>query len=385
MKTIAAFFLLLALASCTKREKMVIIRGSLENGDGKKLLLQVYEGTHTLNADSLVLKAGGNFRFRYHTREPQFFFLLTENDEQVTLLAEPGEKIIVRGPYRGMGENYSLEGSEASMLVKELEDRLRETIHVMDSLRSAYHLLEETASNLPLKEELSARYEEAINDQRRSSIRFILGNYSSLASFIALYQETEPGELVLNHFHDLQYMKIVTDSLKKYYPRSKYVRMLETDFNNELSQMRQAQLRELVDRAPSGQPDIALPDLKGDTMVLSSLRGQYTLLGFWSTGNRKSLEENQELILFHRRYHPKGFRIYQVALDTSLAAVQRVVEYEGYPWVQVIDREAATSFNIRLFNITSLPANYLINPGGEIIEKNLFGDELRKKLSQIYD
>ncbi len=77
---------------------------------------------------------------------------------------------------------------------------------------------------------LEAEFNDVIKAQRKNNIEFILNNINSLASIKALYQRINPETYVLYDQHDLQYLKIVTDSLTRHYPNSKQVQALARDF-----------------------------------------------------------------------------------------------------------------------------------------------------------
>ena len=80
-----------------------------------------------------------------------------------------------------------------------------------------------------------------------------------MASIKALYQRINPDTYVLYDPHDLQYLKIVTDSLTHHYPNSKHVQALARDFEKEMNQMYVNKLTQLAKSMPGTKLD---PDLK---------------------------------------------------------------------------------------------------------------------------
>ena len=335
--------------------------------------------------DSVVTGRNGKFVFRFDTKQPRFLYLKINGHAPVTLLAEPGENIVFNATADRLPGEYHVTGSPGSVLVRELDQQLRKTIGTLDSLQTLYDSLEVIPAPAGRLEELEAEYAQVIKNQRQYSIRFIMQHTGSLASYMAMYQKLNPETYVLNTTFDLQYMKILSDSLGKYYPRSRYVRALKSDLETEMAQYRSEQMKRLIENMEATPFDVALPNLKGDTVPLSSLQGHYTLLNFWSTAHAESMQENRDINRFFQKYGPRGFRVYQVALDTNRTLVKRIMEYEGYSWIQVIDSEMERSRTALLLNVRDLPANFLINPRGEFIARDLYGDALRQKLSQIYD
>jgi len=131
-------------------------------------------------------------------------------------------------------------------------------------------------------------------------------------------------------------------------------------------------------------PEIALPNPQGDTVTLSSLRGKYVLLDFWASWCKPCRVENPNLVKAYKKYKEEGFEIYQVSLDKKRSAWLNAIEKDNLNWVHVSDLEFWNSSAARTYNIRSIPASFLLNKEGEIIDKNLRGDALHKKLHEIF-
>ena len=111
-----------------------------------------------------------------------------------------------------------------------LDLNLADTKRKLDSLSTLYTKTSgETGFDVkgPL---LEAQFQELIKAQRKKNIEFIINNVNSLASIKALYQRINPDTYVLYDPHDLQYLKIVTDTLTRHYPNSRQVQAMARDF-----------------------------------------------------------------------------------------------------------------------------------------------------------
>ena len=181
-------------------------------------------------------------------------------------------------------------------------------------------------------------------------------------------------------------MKLVSDSLSKYFPGSRQARALAANVEKEMNSMYMNRITALAESVEETLPDLALPSVNGDSVRLSSFRGKsYVLLSFWSARSEQSVSHNMELKEYYNRYRGNGFRVYQVNLDEDEDLWRNAVRYDELPWISVRDYNNGSSPSIALFNISSVPANYLIDPQGNIIAKDLFGRSLQIKLSQIFD
>ncbi len=81
--------------------------------------------------------------------------------------------------------------------------------------------------------------------------------------------------------------------------------------------------------------------------------------------------------------HERGLEIYQVSLDTQKALWVAAVQDQKLPWVSVGDMLGTKSPAAVNYNITRLPANFLIGRDGTIAGRNLFGKELAGEVNKL--
>jgi thiol-disulfide isomerase/thioredoxin len=216
------------------------------------------------------------------------------------------------------------------------------------------------------------------------NIKFILENLKSFASIKALYQKIDENAYVLGEARDLQYMKLVSDTLSKYYPGSRQVKALKTDFEKELNQSKINRLNEVTSQIEPTRLDPTLKDINGKTVSLSSLRGRYVLLSFWSAASGDCLTENLQLKEYYKKYRAKGFEIYQINLDVNEDLWRKAVKFDELPWINVREDDTSSPKNSVLYNVKILPANYLYDKEGNIIGSNMHGKALQLKLEQLF-
>ncbi|MFR9578313.1 MAG: thioredoxin family protein, partial [Rikenellaceae bacterium] len=100
------------------------------------------------------------------------------------------------------------------------------------------------------------------------------------------------------------------------------------------------------------------------------------LVDFWSAESGSSNPNNAELKEIYKKHHSDGFEIYQVGVDTSKIAWVSSIQKQRLPWISVSDLKGAGSPTVGIYNVTQLPSNILISKEGEIIGRDIFGDEL---------
>ncbi len=176
------------------------------------------------------------------------------------------------------------------------------------------------------------------------------------------------------------YFRTVADAVSETYPDSPYLVSLRNDVAR--MEARASLLSSVQERS---YPELEAPDMYGNPVKLSSLDGNVILVDFWSAevGNSNAL--NADLKDIYRKYEDKGFRVYQVSVDTSKAAWIKAVQEQRLPWISVCDFRGEASPMLGTYNVRKLPSNFLIDRNGTIVGKDLYSTSLEKRLEELFD
>lgn len=146
---------------------------------------------------------------------------------------------------------------------------------------------------------------------------------------------------------------------------------------------------EAMTKTEEGQlyTEIALADRDGNEVALSSLvgEGKYVLLDFWASWCGPCMMEVPYLVETYAAYHEKGLEIYGVSLDRNADDWKEALEANEMTWVNVMASGEAGQQVQENYAIQSIPSNFLIGPDGKIIARNLRGDDLKAKISELLD
>jgi peroxiredoxin len=133
-------------------------------------------------------------------------------------------------------------------------------------------------------------------------------------------------------------------------------------------------------------PEFAEADTSGKIVSLSSFRGKYVLIDFWASWCGPCRHENPNVVKAFNHYKGQKFTIVGVSLDRPgakdkwLAAIHK----DGLAWTQLSDLQFWDSKTAGLYAVRGIPQNFLLDPDGKIIGKNLRGDDLEDKLAEIF-
>ncbi len=133
-------------------------------------------------------------------------------------------------------------------------------------------------------------------------------------------------------------------------------------------------------------PDFTQNDSDGRPVKLSSFRGKYVLIDFWASWCGPCRQENPNVVKAYNKFKTKNFTILGVSLDKPEGKADWLgaIKTDGLAWTQVSDLKFWSNEAALLYAVQSIPHNFLLDPTGKIIAKDLRGSDLDNKLTQIF-
>ena len=380
------FYLFVVLVSVACKNNSVRISGTIINpAVDSYIYLDELKGNGLTPVDSIKVTSDGSFRFKKEVTQPSFYLLKSNNNNFLTMLLEPGEKITLKVQKDSLNEPVSLTGSKGTELMAEYNKNLQSTIKKMTGLHNIYEQNSDKPDLPKLIESLDSLANIYLNEINTYTKKYIDDNITSLVSLVALYQQVAPSVYIMNPAKDMKYFLKVDSSMFSLYPNYEPVVSLHEQVKEIAAKVNGDSVATPASATGAVEPDISLPSPEGDTIKLSSTRGSIVLLDFWASWCTPCRKENPNLVTVYNMYHKKGFQIYQVSLDKTRDAWLKGIQDDHLDkWIHVSDVQYWNSIVVPLYKIESIPANFLLDKEGHVIASNLRGERLQTKLAELF-
>jgi thiol-disulfide isomerase/thioredoxin len=379
-------YLFFVLVSAGCKNNVVRISGTIVNPvSGAYIYLDELKSNELKPVDSVRVSSDGKFNFKREIKQPSFYLLKSTDNNFLTMLIEPGEKLMLKAQNDSLNYPISLNGSKGTELMTEYNKTLRTTINKLTGLNNIYTQNVDKPELPKVVESLDSLAQIYLGEINVYTKKYIDDNLTSLVSLVALYQQVAPSVYVMNPSKDLSYFVKVDSSMFSLYPEYEPVTSLHEQVKELVAKMKGETSAGPASASGAMAPEISLPTPEGDTIKLSSTRGSVVLLDFWASWCAPCRKENPNLLNVYNIYHKRGFQIYQVSLDkTKESWISGIQDDHLEKWIHVSDIQYWNSIVVPLYKIESIPCNYLLDKEGRIIASNLRGEKLQNKLAELF-
>lgn len=353
---------MLALASCQDKAGYTI-KGSIEGvKDGEVVYLQNFADGNLVKTDSAVVK-GGTFEFKGVPDSVTVSRYVTYMDGERQLTAM-----------------VFLENGNITLDMGKMENHVAGTL-----CNDAYQafMTQFTTMNKEMTDLFQKLHTDStLTDTQKKDLEKQLAEKDSLGTDMVL-------KSISKNIGNLVGVQLLTSYSDAFEPSKvqELIGQIPASYASDPDVITLKKRVELLAKTAVGQKftDFTMDTPEGKTVKLSDFvsANKYTLVDFWASWCGPCRAEMPNVIAAYKQFKSKGFGIVGVSLDNNAEAWKKGIKDLNITWPQMSDLKGWENAGAQLYGVRGIPATVLVDQNGVIVARNLRGDQLAAKLSEL--
>ena len=375
MKKIIYFFLTILINGCNQSQDKNTYHLEYVHQTNEPIYIFKIDNNNPVKIDSSVSKSGKH-EFDINLKGADIFLVGSQPQKSILFIGVPNKSnqfLFLEGDY----SKLKVQGDSVNII---LQDHFNYRNGIISEIQKINNLKDQ--EKIILKNNILVKYQEYLKkfinqNQQSPSIIMVLGEIQNPVEF--MNELLLIKEVIINQFENQKYLTDVNNAIENANQQKKFLAQQEDRAIQELDQRKKLGL-EIGARAP----EIALSDVNGKIIKLSSLKGNVVLIDFWASWCRPCRAENPNVVKLYNKYKNKNFTIYSISLDQDRKKWIDAINQDQLSWPNHVSELTGWKSTPGIqYGVSSIPKTFLIDKDGIIIGYDLRGSTLEKKLSEL--
>ena len=373
------FLIISSLISCDNQSKLstdeYIVNVKAEGVfNGLRAYLKTNTNPRSVKTTDTAIVSNGSFSFRGKINGVEMRTLTIDGlNGQTNIVLEPGKIQVTI--YKDSIFSSTSVGTPNNDVFDDYKKQYKKQYNVISSLRDSILKL---ANNPIILKQLKIKMK---------SQKILLKNFGF--NFIKTYPDSDFSLTLLNSAlgqkgFDIDLAKEAYDKINiSIKTKTVENQIISNQIKTKLNKVKKNELIKIGEKVPN----FSAPNSEGVMLKLNEIKGKVTIIDFWASWCKPCRIENPNLVNLYDKYHDNGLEIISISLDS---------ETQRLAWIKAIKKDQLNWFNIsnlkswndpiaQLYGVNSIPATFIIDQDGVLIDKQLRGRQLDERIRGLLD
>ncbi|MDT0677431.1 TlpA disulfide reductase family protein [Autumnicola musiva] len=369
MRKLIVMVVLAFIATACEQDKGYFLNGSIDGvEDGTSVYIsELSDETRKPEVIDTAKIQNGKFQIDLEeNEEPKLGFLSFEGVNGNVIFISENEEIKIEA-YKDSLRSSKISGGKENRALNKYMDHLKEVNRKVmagrTEMREAY-----SSQDTARLESLQAAEEEIRDNDNVAKKKILQENKDSYVSLMILMDMLRMKAYPIKEIKEMY--SNVSEELKN------------SSLGKELKETLEKQNAVAIG---SKAPNFSAPTPEGSSLALKDAMGEVTIIDFWAAWCKPCRVENPNVVKIYNKYHDEGLNIIGVSLDRPGQKDKWLgaIEEDGLEWHHVSNLKFWQDPVAQLYNIRSIPATFILDESGEIVARDLRGDELEAKVKEL--
>lgn len=356
-------------AQKTSPKKTITIKidGTISKFQGSKIFIHHKSGDNVVS-DSAKVKAG-EFQFNFKAPEPDLFWITLDRDNNpqqpaIFFLFADASPLKATLKADSMGVS-TIEGGQSQKDYMEYRAIISNLVAIQQKMQTDFNQAVQ-ANDVNMQNAIRNEYQNLNSRYINELKNFIKAHSSSpVSTYILANELINPAIPIEQVVEALGYVD----------------KSMADNSNYQAANKRVEAIKGTMVGYPATNFSQNTPE--GKKVSLTDFRGKYVLIDFWASWCKPCRMENPNVVAAYNRYKDKGFTVLGVSMDSNKDPWVNAIKQDNLTWTHVSDLKGWGNEVGKLYNVTGIPQNFLLDKEGKIVAKDLRGEALEQKLAEL--